>query len=120
MSTPYRRSLTQQATYWPPGVPDGFGGLDYTASVPVLIACRWQNNAVLFRDAQGREITSAAVVYPDREIAVRGFLALGDLTSSGAGIPSQSAGAFEVRQVAAAPSLSGDRTLQSLPLARSE
>ena len=114
MSTPYTGSMTQEATYWPPGTPDGFGGLDFTASVPVLVMCRWQNDAVLFRDAQGREITSSAVVYPDRELALRGFIALGDLTSSGAGTPSEAAGAFEVRQVAASPSLAGDEILHKV------
>jgi hypothetical protein len=111
MSTPYSGSMTQEATYWPPGVPDGFGGLNFAASVPVLLLCRWQDDAVLFRDSQGREITSSAVVYPDREIAVRGFLALGDLTASGAGTSPEAAGAFEVRQVAASPSLAGDEIL---------
>jgi hypothetical protein len=111
MTIAYSGGMTQEATYWPPGIPDGFGGLDFAASVPVLITCRWQTDAVLFRDTQGREITSSAVVYPDRELALRGFLALGDFTSSGARTPSEAAGAFEVRQVAASPSLSGDEIL---------
>jgi hypothetical protein len=114
MVAPYTGSMTQEATYWPPGIPDGFGGLNFTSSVPVLLACRWQDDAVLFRDAQGREVTSSALVYPDRELAVRGFLALGDHTGSGAGTPLEVAGAFEVRQIASSPSLSGDEILHKV------
>jgi hypothetical protein len=116
MSTPYTGSMTQEATYWPPGLPDGFGGLDFAASVPVLIACRWQDDAALFRDAQGREVTSSAVVYVDRELAMRGCLALGDHTALGAGALQEVAGAFEIRQVGKSPSLSGWEALHKVYL----
>lgn len=81
--TPYTDNMFQEATYWPPGVNDGFGGVTFGA--PVLIMCRWQDNAVLFRDFQGREETSSAIVYPSQPLEVRGYLALGDFTG---GVPS--------------------------------
>ena len=100
--------MTQEATYWPPGVPDGFGGLDFSGCMPVLIMCRWQDDAVLFRDAQGREVTSSSIVYVDRDVAVRGFLVLGDHTTE---LPHRVVGAFEIRQVGKSPLLSESETL---------
>lgn len=111
MSAPYTESMTQAATYWPPGVPDGFGGLDFSGCVPVLLMCRWQDDAVLFRDGQGRESTSSAIVYIDRDIEVRGFLALGDHTALGAPRPDEVGSAFEVRKLGKSPSLSKGETL---------
>lgn len=108
MSTPYTGGMTQEATYWPPGVPDGFGGLDFSSSTPVRIKCRWQHDAVLFRDVQGREVMSSSIVYVDRDVTVRGFLAPGDHTDE---IPLEVVDAFEIRQVGKSPSLSESETL---------
>lgn len=73
---PYTRNMNQTATYWPPGANDGFGGR--VLGSPSLIQCRWQDNAQLFRDAEGREVTSSALVYTAEALDVRGYLALGD------------------------------------------
>lgn len=108
MPVPYTESMNEAATYWAPGVPDGFGGIDFSGVVPVLIACRWQDATELARDAQGQEFISAAIVYPDRELAVRGFLARGDVAAIG---DPRQAGAREIRNVMASPSLSGDEQL---------
>lgn len=108
--TIFARHMPQVATYWPPGVNDATGGLDFSDVEPVLISCRWQDDAELFRDNQGREFTSSAIVYPGVAVQVRGWLALGDATGSG-GHPRGVSGAREIRQVAASPSLTGDETL---------
>lgn len=100
---PYTRNMTQDATYWPPGINDGFGGVGY--GDPVHIKCRWQDTAVLFRDSEGREVTSSSVVYPDRELAITGKLARGAFD----GRPHESA--KEIRQVGQSPSLKGNEVL---------
>lgn len=108
--------MVQVATYWPPGVNDGFGGLDFSAVEPTLIYCRWQDTAKLFRDVQGREQVSDAIVYVSEEVAIRGWLALGDFVGTGAGTagdidPVSVAGAYEIRQISVSPSLSNDEEL---------
>lgn len=111
---PYTRDMHQAATYWPPGKNDGFGNIDFSDVTPIVIRCRWQDTAVLFRNAQGQEETSSAVVYPDRELMIRGMLALGDESATaGAADPGQ-AGAREIRQVGASPSLAGDEVLHKV------
>lgn len=75
------RNLRQDAIYWPPNAPDGFGTVTFGA--PVAIKCRWENKKTLFRDAQGREVMSEAIVYTDRIVEIQGFLALdGALTDN--------------------------------------
>jgi len=73
--TAYTENMNQAATYWAPGANDGFGGVMFGAAVAVM--CRWQEKAELFRSPDGQELTSSAVVYVDRLLAVRGKLALG-------------------------------------------
>ncbi len=108
MPTPYTESMPDVATYWAPGVPDGFGGIDFSGVVPALIACRWQDATELARDAQGQEFVSNAIVYPDREVAVRGYLARGDVASIS---DPREAGAREIRNVSLSPSLTADEVL---------
>ena len=113
----YSRNMPDLATYWPPGQNDGFGSRVITGASAVLVQCRWQDQAVLFRDTQGREVTSSTVVYLDRDVEPGGYLAAGDYTAgSVAGGPSgvdprAVQGAQEIRQIAVSPSLSGDEKL---------
>jgi hypothetical protein len=100
----YRRHMKQGATYWPPGTNDGFGGTSYGS--PTLIMCRWQDKAVLFRDNEGREVTSDAVVYVDTEVKSKGKLFLGVSQASNPVV-----GAKEIRAVQQSPSLKADETL---------
>lgn len=103
----WTRNMTQMATYWAPGDNDGFGG--HVMQAPITLSCRWQEQAVLFRDIEGREVTSSVVVYPDQELAVRGYLALGD--QSATTDPRDLTVAYEIRQVQQSPSLDGTRVL---------
>lgn len=100
----YARNMNQDVTYWPPGVSDGFGGNGYGS--PVAIKARWQDKAVLFRDSEGREVTSDAVVYVSHEVLNTGKLFLGVSVAS---LPV--AGAKEIRAVQKSPSLNTDETL---------
>ena len=94
----YTRNMRQKATYWPPLTSDGFGGLTY--GEPVVIACRWQDKADLFRNNEGREMTSSSVVYTDRPLQVTGMIAEGEFTASN---PVESA--KEIRQKGRSPNL---------------
>lgn len=115
--TAYTRGLRQKATYWSPGAPDGEGGIAY--GNPVVISCRWQDKSVLFRNAQGQEETSSSIVYPDRELSIRGLLAEGDLSddfsSEGWLDPETLYGAArEIRGRDASPSYHGSVTLNKV------
>ena len=97
----YARNMTQNATYFPPAGQNTFGDLAF--GDPVAVKVRWQNKADLFRDAQGREVMSSAIVYVDQPVTVGGRLGLGALTDANA--------AREIRNAGESPSLRGDVTL---------
>ena len=101
----YNRNMHQTATYWSPGNNDGFGGRDYGA--PRTITVRWQDDAVLFRDPQGNELTSSSIVYPPERLEVHGYLYLGTSVDAD---PTTVDGAKEIRQAAQSPNMGG--TLQ--------
>lgn len=107
MTRPYTKDMRQVATYLPPGAPDGFGGV--TLGAPDIIKCRWQDKAELFRSSEGQELTSSAVVYVDRMLEPRGYLALGDFSgdvdSDGFLSLDDVPGAREIRQIGTSPSL---------------
>jgi len=109
MISPYTRHMYQVATYWEPGVNDGFGNLSFAAVQPVLLRCRWENKTVLFRSSSGQEVTSEAVVYTQTDVLLRGYLFLGDEVATGPGLdPRSLAGAREIRRVDSSPSLTAD------------
>ena len=91
----YTRNMRQDATYFPPAGQNGFGDLSFGAGV--VVKCRWQNKADLFRDQQGREVTSSAVVYVAQEVAIGGRLGLGTVASA--------VDALEIRNVGESPDL---------------
>lgn len=101
---PYVQSMPQIATYWPPGANDGFGGR--AVGEPVVMSCRWQDDAQLFRTPEGREAVSRAVVYTAAPVLLGGFLLLGMHLSDV--LPP---GAEEIRQVGVSPSLDGAEAL---------
>lgn len=102
----YTRNMRQQATYWAPGPADAFGKQSFAAPVPIL--CRWQDQAVLFTSAEGKEEVSSAVVYPALPVLVQGYLLLG---VSVAADPRNVLGAREIRQVGSSPNLTQTVTL---------
>lgn len=112
--TAYTRGMNQTATYWAPGANDGFGGVAFSVA-PVAIAVRWQNKIDTIRNAQGEEYQSTAIVYVDRELAQKGYIALGDFTddvdSDGLSDPRDYEGAREVMMVGQSPSIAADQIL---------
>lgn len=105
----YTRHMKQTATYWAPGVNDGFGGVSFSA--PVTLLCRWQDKSELFRDAEAREFTSSAVVYPVQPLERQGYLFLGISSEAD---PTSVDGAKEIRQIGSSPSLRNTETLNKV------
>lgn len=107
--------LNQTLTYWEPGVPDGFGRLDFSAVTRVDLPCRWEEKAVQFRDIEGTLQVSRAVVYLEDPVVLGGYVALG----AGAGVAGadpRDAGASEIRYIGTSPSLQADETLYKVML----
>lgn len=100
--------MPHSLTYWPPAGNDGYGRLSFAAPT-YPVKARWQDTQKLFRDAQGRDVMSEAIVYPASELAIAGYVALGDQTAQAD--PRELADAREIRQSGASPSLDGSETL---------
>lgn len=100
------------ATYWGNPTPDGYGGWSF--DTPVVLdpdagtGVRWQDRVELFVDDEGQERRSQAVVYPQQELALNGWLARG---SHAAADPHDVDGAVPIRQVSKTDNLKGTRTL---------
>lgn len=109
MTTAYTDNMTEALTYWPPAGNTGFG--DVTYGNPVAIIGRWQDKRVLFRDAQGRETVSDAVVYVDRALELAGKLYRGESAAL-----NPVAAAKEIRDVQQSPSLEGELALHKVLL----
>lgn len=94
-----QKNLLQDVTYWAPGVENIYG--QAASSAPVLIKGRWQDKIQQVIGSRGEEVTSSAMVFVDRDVAVSGFLALGDLTDQA----SPPAGAREIQNYSSIPDL---------------
>jgi len=108
MTTPWTSPLMRHvATYWAPIAKeeDAFGGVPFDP--PVSVVCRWQEDAKVYRDVEGSERTSLAIIYSTRQLAIKGFLALGTV----ADLDPRNVEAFEIRHIDTSPSLRQDREL---------
>jgi hypothetical protein len=113
------RLMRHTAVYWSPVSvsADAFGGVPFER--PVTIKCRWQVDLQIFRDAEGRETVTTAVVYCDRVVAIGGFLFLIEPltippTKSLAEVevdPRNLSGAYEIRRVIRSQAARGEREL---------
>ncbi len=65
------RNLKQLATHWV-ATANGFGGFDYTT--PAEIKCRWEARQETFRDSQGEEVTSNALVYLASDVEIGDYI----------------------------------------------
>lgn len=102
----YTRNMRQDLTYWAFTGVTGSGRSTFAA--PVTVKCRWQDSAVLFKNTQGQQLVSSAIIYPVMPLGVKGFIKLGiDATLDPLGL----AGAYEIQQVGASPDLQQKRVL---------
>jgi len=72
-----QRNLLGTATTWT-HTPDGFGG--YIFSAPIALKCRWEKRATTFRDSQGEEITSIAIIYVSADVSIGDYIYEGTTT----------------------------------------
>lgn len=103
-----RLNLNQTCVYWSPAGVNGFGEPLYAD--PVELACRWEDKQELFRDKEGQEVVSSAVVYPESTVVLGGYLFLGDLadlSSAEEDDPRIVSNAKEIRSTGASPNLKG-------------
>jgi len=70
-------SRTQDALYWPKIGDDRYGNPGFGSLLEVLV--RWDDKAVVFRDAEGEETVSDAIVMVDRKMPIGSALWLGSL-----------------------------------------
>lgn len=73
------RHLKQKATHWV-ATADGFGG--FTFGSPTDLNCRWEKRNETFRDSQGEEVTSNALVYLSADVAIGDYLFEGESTAA--------------------------------------
>jgi len=103
------RNLIHTAVYWAAPTPDGYGG--YTWTQGVEIDCRWSRKMERYLDSRGEEKISRAIVRVDREVALGGYLFLGDLDdlsdSSAADDPTIEAEAYPIQAFTKIANLSG-------------
>ncbi len=100
----------QTAVYWGNPQNDGYGGATFDS--PVQIRVRWEDKQEIFQDAEGREVRSVAVVYPQQDLDLGGFLYLGTLADSGLDsdpIPKEVPEAMEIKQWGKVSNLRGTK-----------
>ena len=107
--------LRQDAVYWAPGAPDGFGGASYTAGRQ--IKCRWQDGATPFLTSSGEQEVSDANVYVPEDLELEAYLyhgTLADLVASQIANPRLVGDALVIRGRSKQPDLSGERFLRKV------
>lgn len=93
------RNMKQTLTRWTV-TPNGYGG--YTFGAPSTMLCRWEDRNVMYRDGQGIERVSNAVVYPELDLEVEEFVYKGTSTAAD---PTTVEGTFQVKQFNTVPDL---------------
>ena len=105
------RNLKQTAVYWAPSGKDGYGG--YTFADPVELSpdesngVRWEKTQKLFIDPLGEERLSQSQVYLAQDVALGGYLYLGDLDDIASSVtgPEDVSGAYKIQQFDKIPDL---------------
>ena len=92
------RNLKQDITSWTV-TDDGYGG--WTYGTPVTFKGRWEDRQTTFRDAEGEEVVSNAIVYLIQDVAIGDFLFEGETVAA----DPTTVGAQRVRQFNKIPNL---------------
>lgn len=71
---------TQQATYWGSPTLDGYGTRSFAS--PITLYTRWEDRTDLIIVFEGERIPSKARVFTLVDVAVGGYLALGDQSAT--------------------------------------
>lgn len=75
-----KRLFPQTVTWWARSASDEYGGSLFNP--PKVIGARWEDKNVIYRNREGNEATSNAIVYVDRDVEVGDYLALGESESN--------------------------------------
>lgn len=103
----YTRQLESSGcTFWGTSGIDDFGNTQFSS--PVYKDCRWEDKQELFRDDNGNEVMSEAVILLGSSVDIEGYLYHG--TSSGSD-PTSIEGAKEIRQYSEIPDIKRNNTL---------
>jgi hypothetical protein len=110
------RMRRQKAVYWEPATRsdgammlDNYGDPIYLA--PVEIDCRWDDAAQEFSTPEGETTVSNSIVYPDRELKIKGLLLETVLDAVERPLNPVAEGAREIRQTGKTPNLRATETL---------
>jgi hypothetical protein len=86
--------MQETAVYWGPPVEDGDGG--HTFPAPVEISCRWDGVEGRVVDPRSHDVLDNSSVMVDRDVAIDGYLFLGELTDVGSSDPDELDGAHKI------------------------
>lgn len=99
-----------KAVYWPPSGIDGYGRP--TMGTAVQLDVRWEDAHEQFLDANGEDQTSNAVVYVSADVALGGYLWLGELASKPSD-PKLDRNAWEIRKYEKLPNFKATEFLRT-------
>lgn len=107
-----KRKLKQKLVHWPGAANDGYGGYTYGTAVEYI--CRWQDKQETFKDFDGEEQISNAIIYMEVGIARKGSWVykgeLADLDSEHSD-PKSIDNAFPIQAIQESPNVRGTQTL---------
>jgi len=101
----------QTATYWANPKPDGVGGDTFDSPVELLV--RWEDKQSLFLNEKGKQVLSKAIVYPQQDLDLNGYLFLGTSTEAN---PVDQAGATLIRSFGKVPNIKATKFLRKVYL----
>ena len=107
------KNLLDTLVYW--GTPSR-KGIVVTFAEPTEINGRWVDKAEMYKDNEGREQLSQAVVLVDQDVDVGGYLMKGDLTylPSDDSAPHEDEDAYEIKQFQKATNIRGTKTVRKV------
>lgn len=103
--------LKQTCVYWGSPTPSGYANQSTYADA-VEISCRWSLKKELYRNQNGEEELSDALVTVSQDLDIGGFLYLGDLNDLDSSPEPMASGAFEIRAFEKIPSVDGTKFLR--------
>jgi hypothetical protein len=108
------KNLKQTVVYWGNPVNDGLGA--FTFDDPVEISARWEDRQQMFKNAQGQDELSKAVVYLGQDVQIGGYLYLGTLDdmSSSAPEPGDVTTALQIQGLTKVPGIKGTTYLRKV------
>lgn len=99
----------QYAVYWAPTGRDRYGSTTY--GTPIELRCRWVDVMREVRRPEGSTFVCRAIVYPDQQLALKGFLRLGKLTDLASNTLLENTNVFEIQMLKNCPNLQNTETL---------